>query len=349
MRARRAALCCGLLALAALGFAASAEDGAARWGGEGPQAATTIDFPDLRDEAHAGRPVPIKLHLAATTAAAGALPIVILSHGAGGSRDANFAQAHHLASYGYAVLAVEHPGSGTARLLEGGRYAANLNAMTRDAAEVLGRPLDVRFAIDMAERWNRNEPHLKGRLDLQRIGMLGHSFGAYTTLVACGARPLLDWLQPPPGRGLAHDMSDPRIKACVALSPQGPGEPYFNAASYATIDRPLLGITGSRDQAQTGPPENRRRSFELLEPSGNHAFIWLDGADHSAFSDPSGSGRRGLPSPSRDDAQPLVRAATLRFFDWQLRGDAQAEADLSQAALAPLLRGRITALEVLRK
>jgi predicted dienelactone hydrolase len=135
-----------------------------------------------------------------------------------------------------------------------------LRAMTRDSSEVLGRPKDVSFALDTAEEWNQTHPVLKGPVDLKHVGVIGHSFGAYTTLVTCEARPALDWLKPlvPPGKGLGPDLSDPRVAAGIALSPQGPGEPFFLEESYSTINRPLLGITGTRDQQQGAPPEHRK-------------------------------------------------------------------------------------------
>lgn len=337
-----------------LGAPASAADSAElaatamRYAADGPLAASLLDFPDLRDAARSDRAVPMKLFLPGGTTAA---PLVVLSHGAGGSRDANFAQARHLASHGYAVLALEHPGSGTARLLAGGRYLENLRDMTRDASEVLGRPRDVSFAIDQATQWNASTPQIQGRLDLTRLAVMGHSFGAYTALVACGARPARDWLVPTiaPGSGLVDGLADVRVKACVALSPQGPGAPFFTEASYATLDRPVLGISGSADQPQGGgSPRERRRAFELA-PVGAQWLVWLANAEHSAFSDPSGSGRRGLPSATRADAQPATRAATLAFLDLQLRGRAEAADVLTETGLRPLLRGRVDAVEVLKK
>lgn len=222
--------------------------------------------------------------------------------------------------------------------------------MTRDSTEVLGRPKDISFALDRAEAWNKSHEKLRGRLDLEHIGVMGHSYGAYTTLVICGTRPALDWLTPvvPPGKGLAPDLSDPRVDCGVALSPQGPGEPFFIEESYATLKKPLLGITGSRDTQQGLEPENRRRGFELW-PAGEKVFIWLANADHLAFSDPTGSGRIGLPSPSREDAQPVTRAATLLFLRGHLKKDAEALKLLTAATLKPYCRGKVDGLEFLTK
>jgi predicted dienelactone hydrolase len=313
----------------------------------GPLKVTTIEFPDLKDDQRGGRRVPIKVHVPQQQ---GKCPVVVFSHGGGGNWNANYAQANHLASHGYAVLCLEHVGSNTERMRDGLRFMENVKAMTRQSSEVLGRPKDVSFAIDLAEEWNRTHPLLKGRLDIEHVGVMGHSFGAYTTLVVCGARPALDWLRPPvpPGKGLGPDLSDPRVAAGVALSPQGPGEPFFLETSYASVNRPLLGITGSRDKQQGAPPEHRRRFFELLPPGGK-IFIWLANADHLGFSDSNGSGQRSLPSNSRADAQPLVRAATVLFFNASLRGDKEAESALSYESLSSLLRGVVNEMEIQKK
>jgi predicted dienelactone hydrolase len=314
---------------------------------DGPLSTRTIEFPDLVDAARGGRRVPIKVHLPSWT---GPFPVVVLSHGAGGNWDSNFAQARHLASHGYVVLALEHVASNTERMRRSMRFAANLRSMTRDASEVLGRPRDVGFALDQAERWNGSHAEMAGTLDLQRVAVMGHSFGAYTALATCGARPALDWLVPrvEPGQGLGPELRDARVKACVALSPQGPGEPFFRDDSYAGIDRPVLGISGSRDQQQGAPPQNRRRYFDLVPP-GRQVFVWIANADHMAFSDASGSRRSSLPSRSRAEVQPIARAATLLFLEAQLRGDAEADARLSERTLQALARGSASQVEVLRK
>lgn len=314
---------------------------------DGPLTTRTIEFADLTDPARAGRRVPIKVHVPQWN---GPFPVVVLSHGGGGNWDANHAQARHLASHGYVVLALEHMASNSERLRKGMRFGANLKAMTRDASEVLGRPRDVAFALDQAQQWNLSHAELKGVFDMTRVAAMGHSFGAYTVLAVCGARPALDWLEPPvePGKGLGPDLSDDRVKACVALSPQGPGEPYFLESSFATINRPVLAISGSRDEQQGATPANRRRFFEL-EPAGAKVFVWLANADHSAFSDATGSRRTNLPSRSRADVQPIARAATLLFLEAQLRGDADADAKLSERGLQPLAHGVVNRIEVLRK
>jgi predicted dienelactone hydrolase len=296
----------------------------------------------------AGRRVPIKVHVPSS---GGPYPVIVVSHGAGGSWDTHHAQAQDLARHGYAVLCVEHIGSNTERMKQGLRAMKNIEAMTRDSDEVLARPRDVSFAIDRAAEWNESHAKLKGRLDLARIGVMGHSFGAYTTMVACGMRPALDWLTPTvaPGKGLGPDLSDPRVKCGVALSPQSPGEPFFIAESFGSLRSPLLGITGSKDDQQAGKTAKDRKDSFALWPKGEHLLVWLANAQHLDFSDSSGSDDRALPSRTRADAQPATRAATRAFFDLHLKGDTAAAKVLTTDGLKPSLRGTVNSVEVLSK
>ena len=301
-----------------------------------------------RSNSEESRKVPIKVH---APAEGGPFPVVIISHGAGGDWDTHYAQAQHLASHGYVVLCLEHVGSNRERLKQGLRPMKNLDAMIHDANEVLARPKDVGFAINRAEEWNRTHDRLRGKMDLRQVGVMGHSFGAFTTMVVCGMRPALDWLTPrlEPGKGLGPDQSDARVKCGVALSPQGVGEPFFIRDSFASLRVPLLGISGSQDKQQNGlPAENRRDAFALW-PQGPHKFVWLDNAKHLDFTDSTGAAREAISSPTRVDVQPVTRAATLLFFNAHLKGDDGAAKLLTAESLKPYLRGAVKSAQVTSK
>ena len=316
-----------------------------------------LDFPELIDASRgvasgegkpSGRPVPVQVHLPPGD---GPFPVIVVSHGAGGDRETHFGQAQDLALHGYAVLCVEHVGSNRDRLTRDRRPMKSLDAMIHDAQEVLARPKDISFAIDQASRWNQSHEKLKGKLDMERVGAMGHSFGAYTTMVVCGMRPALDWLVPrvEPGKGLGPDLRDPRVKCGVALSPQGVGEPFFLKESFASLQVPLLGISGTKDAQQAGQPAVNRKEAFALWPKGEHLFVWLSNARHADFTSASGRTGRSLPSPTREDAQPVTRAATQAFFDLHLRSQPDAAKRLAAQALRPLLRGGIDSVEVLSK
>jgi len=320
----------------------------------------SILFPDLKSKSRPDREIPVRVHF---PTAKGSWPVVIVSHGAGGGVDANFAQARHLATHGYMVCCVEHVGSNTERLKLKLKFWENLRDMTRDVDEVLGRPVDIKEVLDQVELWNGGHDELWGKFDLDHVAILGHSFGAYTALAVCGARPAMDWLRRDPvealrpdrdflrtrtSKGLAPSQSDSRVDVGVALSPQGPGEPFFVERSFATIDRPVLGISGSRDKQQGASPENRKR-FLALTPVPETLLVWLHGVEHAAFSDPTGSGRTGLPSATRRSAQPVVRAATLYFLDAHLKRRAESLAMLTSETLGSVAGNGIPEVEVFRK
>lgn len=335
-----------LLPLAALAEQPKRSDDLAA---DGPLKVEVVAFADLTDAKRAGRKVPIKVHAPAD---GGPYPVVVFSHGAGGDWDVHHAQARHLASHGFVVLCLEHVGSNRERMTKGLRLAQNLDAMIHDADEVMARPRDVSFALDRAAEWNASHPRLRGRMDLARVGIVGHSFGAFTTMVTCGMRPALDWLRPtvPPGKGLGPSLADPRIRCGVALSPQGVGEPFFLAASFGSLKVPLLGISGTKDRQQSGlPAENRREAFALW-PKGPHRFVWIANAKHLDFVDSTGADRKALPSSSRDDVQPITRAATLMFLEAHLKpASTGVVIELSEANLRPYLRGEADKVEVLVK
>jgi predicted dienelactone hydrolase len=297
-----------------------------------------------------GRPVHLKIHLPVS---GGSLPLILISHGAGGNWDTHYAQAQELASQGYAVFCIEHPGSNTERMKSTFRRFQNLKNMIYDSVEVLGRPKDVSFLIDRAAEWNRTHPKLRGRLDLERIGVLGHSFGAYTVLALAGARPALDWIEPQvePGKGLGPDLRDERIQCGIALSPQAPGAPFFLKESYASIKTPVLGISGTQDKQQNGePPIARLEAFKLWpELKGRHAMVWITPAAHMDFTDSTGGDQHGRESETRADVQKVVRAAMTRFFANCLKKNSPPGPALHPETLQPYVGGKVSRVEVLVK
>lgn len=113
-------------------------------------------------------------------------PVILFSHGFPGGRYTNTFQTTELASHGFIVVSVEHTNGSLTTVFPGGKYIgvdsnlphyADLNAWDQIVSQVWVQ--DTEFVIDRLEQLNRNNQQnmFKGRLDLQRIGMLGHSFG----------------------------------------------------------------------------------------------------------------------------------------------------------------------------
>ncbi len=323
----------------------------------GPHRFAKLEFPDLIDAARDRRPVPMVAH---APVAGGPYPLVIMSHGAGGNRDSGLYQAEHLASHGYVVLSIEHVYSNTRQTKyymsrAGGdlKLMEAVHRVTKDAREVLGRPRDVSFAIDQAIGWNRSHPALAGRIDARRIGVMGHSFGAYTTLAVCGAQPILDYLEPPvpPGNGLAGDLGDRRVRFGLAMSPQSPGTTFFGPDSYRSVRCPLVLLTGSKDvqkryDAETMPAATRREAFALLPP-GQKYLVWLENADHFAFADNARS--LLFPSRARRDTGRITRALMVVAADRFLKDRPEAAAALNENYARTLLGRVVSDLEWLEK
>lgn len=157
------------------------------------------------------RALPIRVYLPATTKAA---PVVLFSHGLGGRRENNPYLGRHWSARGYAVVFVQHPGSDES-VWRGQRPAQAPLAMKQAASlpNFMLRVADIPAVLDQLTRWNTEELHaLRGRLDLTRIGMSGHSFGAVTTQAVSG--------QSLPVGGAR--FTDPRIKAALMMSPAFP-------------------------------------------------------------------------------------------------------------------------------
>jgi predicted dienelactone hydrolase len=302
------------------------------------------------EQSKAGRKIPIKIHVPKN---GGPYPIIIISHGAGGNWDTHYAQANHLASHGFAVLCLEHTGSNTEKMKESFRILQNLKKMIHESPEVLGRPKDITYAINKSHEWIKSNQSFASKLDITKIGVMGHSFGAYTTLAIAGARPALDWIVPKvgSGSGLGPDLSDDRVNCGVALSPQGPGDPFFLKESYQSLRTPVLGISGTNDKQQSGePPISRYESFKLWpEMENKNMFLWLNNAGHLDFTDSTGGKQHGRDSSTRGDVQKIVRVATLLYFNQCLKPNQNQENKLTKQLLEMYLSSKINKLEFLKK
>jgi predicted dienelactone hydrolase len=263
-------------------------------------------------DANRQRELPLRVYLPSTTAPA---PVVIFSHGLGGSREGSAFLGEHWAGRGYVAVFLQHPGSDTS-VWENLPSAQRMQSM-REAASpknFILRIKDVPALIDQLERWNRSSAHaLAGRMDLSRIGMSGHSFGALTTQAVSGETFLGDRIS----------ATDKRIKAAVIMSP---GSPHGGGAdrAFSKVAIPWLLMTGTRDTAPIGNAdvESRLAVFPALPPGGKYELV-LDGAEHSVFTDRALPGESGKRNPNHHR---VILAISTAFWDAWLRQDANARA-----------------------
>lgn len=284
-----------------------------------PAAVTTVRD-DWADPAR-GRVLPVLLRLPA--AEAGPAPIVVVSHGLGGSREGLAYLGEALAQAGYAAIHVQHPGTDSSIWQGASDPRAGMLAAVMDPGRALARLQDVAFVLDELARRNAAAATgpLAGRFDLSRSAVAGHSYGAWTVLHALGER------LPVPAAGLV--LPDPRLRAGVALSPVPPIG-LSPEAAYLPVRTPVLHVTGTADSGW-GVSDWRQRTLGYRYSSGPAALAVLDGAAHASFAGEAVAGGYWN--------QPTYQARTARlavaFLDAALLGDAAArDALLAGAGLS---------------
>lgn len=249
-------------------------------------------------------------------------PLVLFSHGMGGSSDAFAELSEHLASHGYIVV---HPTHDDSLALQGDRREA-VRGMLRDPkayrtrVDPVGRVDDLKFLIDKVGAIE-TESGMRGRIDLERIGVAGHSAGAMTTQLIIGTRARGVRL----GGGQAlqlHSIGDDRVDVGVVISGQGTTTRMFTAESWKGVSVPMLVIAGSNDTSPASPetPESRRHPFEFsrgVVAGGPPAYLlYIQGAYHSSYS--------GKQADSPDERRMIVdctHSSTLAMLDAFLKDE----------------------------
>src|SRR5690606_9792402 len=117
-----------------------------------------------------------------------------------------------------------------------------LDEGTSDPDNLVNRPLDTRFVIDQLAKRSA----LAAMADADRIAVAGHSFGSYTAMAIAGMRVNI----PDEHAGAKQTLRDERVKAIIAMSPQGPGVMGVSAGAWKVITIPALLMTGSKDMGQ---------------------------------------------------------------------------------------------------
>ncbi|MEO1004524.1 MAG: alpha/beta hydrolase [Cyanobacteria bacterium J06638_38] len=282
----------------------------------------------LRDQSR-DRIFPVELYLPQTEQEQ-LLPLVVISHGLGSDLTTFAYFAQHLASHGFAVAIPEHPGS-SSRQIE-----ALLSGFANDVTppeELIDRPLDIKFLLDrLAERFGT-------QIDTNNVGIIGQSFGGYTTLALAGAKlnwtsldndcPNIDdswnlsWLIqclalqiPEP---LAEtNLQDERIKAAIAINPLV--STVFGEENLRQIDIPVMLVSGSDDPITPALPE-QITPFTWLQTPEKYLVLLKGGTHFSTLNESAGS----IPVPEQaigpdpKIAQNYVRQLGLAFFGQHIR------------------------------
>jgi dienelactone hydrolase len=273
---------------------------------------TTLDL-DWHDAARE-RAVPVRLYLPEGASASNPVPLIVFSHGIGGSRMGYSYLGRHWASQGFASLHVQHVGSDR-QLWFGNplRMVARLQAAAQEG-EAIARVQDLHFALDTLLGGGLAE-----RIDAQRVVVAGHSYGANTALLAVGARVER-------GQGTV-ELRDPRLRAAVVISaPPFYGEPDPRRI-LANVHVPTLHVTATDDVIRIpgyySGADDRIAVFDAIGSPSKWLAVFAGGS-HSMFTD--------RPSTGGAELNPQVKAATAELSVAFLRslfgGGSAAEAAL---------------------
>lgn len=257
-----------------------------------------------------------------------AFPLLVFSHGFGGTRVQNGFEMAELASHGYIIASVEHTWTASGTVFPDGSVAgidsASAAVLSSDSTSV--RVVNVwaadgRFVIDRMLALDRADPRqmLSGRIDTSRVGYFGHSFGGATA---------------------AQVMSlDPRVRAGINMDGYLAGTAWING-----LDRPFLQFRSDSIDIEALPEEQLKaagisrdqlrmliRDWETRTAAvvrGGGMQVHLRGTAHMNYSDMPlwspmlmrRSKQAGPIAPRR--AHAVITEITLAWFDRYLKGKA---------------------------
>jgi len=223
--------------------------------------------------------------------APGRFPLVLLSHGSGGSPLLYRSLSLALARNGYFVALPKHPGNSL-----GDDELANTVENLRNRPRQLLRLLDALLA----------DPTLGAAIAEEPVTAIGHSMGGYTVLCLAGGEP---WTRTRERIGVPHD---PRFGALVLMAPAC--DFFLAPHALQAVTAPILALTAEHDEltpdahiraALAGVPDRSRVTIQMVPNAGHFSFLspFPRAMHHPQFApaqDPSGFDRKrfhqGLPA-----------------------------------------------------
>ncbi len=290
------------------------------------------------DAARGDRAVPYKIYLPQTTDSQQKFPVVVWSHGLGGSRDGAGFISRALAAHGYVVAHVQHRGTDSS-LWEGkpGHPWDVIRATFIPRKATLQRLQDMPFIVEQIDAFAKTDAGK--HMDVTRLGMSGHSFGAMTTQLVAGQT-----------RGVgrhSYRLRDiypqlKRFEAGIVYSPvpvrHKAGE--TPAHYYGSIEIPLLIMTGTADAS---PIENFGYEYRLEVPDNaggpEQSLLVLNDGDHMVY---NGSRGKLEDNPKREMHENIIVTGTLAFWDAYLKQDKNAHDWLTAGGFASYLQAEGT-------
>ncbi len=272
------------------------------------------------------RDIPVKVRWPDAARHPGPRPVVLFSHGLGGTIDGGAVWGEAWVAAGFVVLHLQHPGSDLSAVRAAATSFADKRGLRSTAGpeQLVARLRDAGFALDEVVRRHGAQQGRWASVRPEQMGMSGHSFGAHTTLGMAGQRyPGFD------------GVAEPRLASFIAFSPTLPAMGDAQRA-FDRMTRPLLSITGTRDSdvAGTGATPERRSAVFAALPAGNKAHLVLQDADHMTFGGQTGRAaeivaREQVTRDLQAAQHTLVAAVSTDWWRATLLGDKEAGARLA--------------------
>ena len=245
-------------------------------------------------------------------------PVILFSHGLGAVAAMYTSFLENLASHGYIVVGIDHPFFSTAFQMPDGRIVRNLSRQAFRQRDVITQAADLSFVLDALHLLDaRRSQRFHARMDLEHVGVFGHSRGGFAAPHAC--------------------RSDRRFLACVnldgwELTPQvmdsGIAQPYMHVEEIAPWEPPptdseLVAAKQTRAQADEEAriaKEQREATFSRMKSGA--LLVVIAGAKHVSFTDQPVIAPERYRDISIDARRALeiTNAYLLAFFTQYLKG-----------------------------
>ncbi|MBW4451783.1 MAG: alpha/beta hydrolase [Nostoc indistinguendum CM1-VF10] len=311
---------------------------------------STVDFsqqPDLRspgkfrwqkknlelNDFSRNRRLPVDIYLPETqNSLSPPFPLIVISHGLASDRSPFVYLAEHLASYGFAVAVLEHPGSNAERIQQ---YFSGL-AGPPQPAEFINRPLDIKYLLNELQRLEKLDPTLQGKLNFQQVGAIGHSFGGYTVLALAGANINFNQLrqdcdpitssfnlslflqcQAIELSPTIYQLKDDRIKAIMAINPINSS--ILGEDGISQIKVPVM-LVGASQDIFAPPVFEQIRPFTWLSESNKYLALIENATHFSAIAEPTSENNvlpvpAALLGPDRTPVYSYLNALSVAFLE----------------------------------